>query len=268
MQPTLGKPFAFGRTAEVYGWGEHNILKLYYDWCPPHWIENESRVAGVVVEAGIPTPAAKEIIEIDGRRGIVYEPVSGMSMLQDINVHPWMIFRHARTLAELQVKVNQLSVPGLHSYKSGMGDALRNAPHLSDELRFSVLDLLPALPDGDKLCHGDFHPGNIMLTAKGAVVIDWMTACTGSPWADFTRTKLLLSIGPKGAGKLLNPLVRLFIELLHSIYVRRYLELMPDPQNERQKWIPIVAAARLNERIEPETQALVEMVRRGVGPKS
>jgi aminoglycoside phosphotransferase (APT) family kinase protein len=147
-----------------------------------------------------------------------------------------------------------------------VGDVIRQVPHLGDDLRASVLDLLPALPDGDNLCHGDFHPGNVMLTTKGAVVIDWMTACSGSPWMDFTRTSLLLSIGPKGAGNLLNPLVRLVIELFHSIYVRHYLELMPDHRNEQQKWIPIVAAARLNERIEPETQALVEVVRRGLTP--
>jgi hypothetical protein len=167
-------------------------------------------------------------------------------------------------MAELQVQVNQLSVPGLLSYRDGVGDVIRRVPHLDDKLRASVLELLPALPNRDNLCHGDFHPGNVMLTGKGVIVIDWMTACSGSPWVDFTRTSLLLTIGPKGAGKMLNPLMRLFINLFHSLYVRHYLELLPDPLNERQKWIPVIAAARLDERIEPETQALVEMVKRGL----
>jgi hypothetical protein len=204
---------------------------------------------------------------VNGRRGIIYDRVRGISMLQDMNARPWMIFQHARSLADLHVKINQLSVPGLFSYRNGVGDVIRRAPHLSDDLRASILDFLPALPDSNRLCHGDFHPGNVMLTRNGVIVIDWMTACSGSPWVDFTRTSLLLTIGPKGAGKQLNPILRLFIELFHSIYTRRYLELQPDPQNERQKWIPVVAAARLDERIEPETQALVEMVKRGVDPK-
>jgi len=268
MQTTLSKPIALGRTAEVYDWDADHILKLYFEWCPPHWVDNESKVAHVVVAAGIPTPSAKEIIEIKGRRGIVYERVTGISMLQDMNARPWMIFQHARTLAELHVKVNQLSVPGLYSFKNGMEDSLRNAPHLSDDLRASLLDLLPALPDGDKLCHGDFHPGNVMLTRQGPVVIDWMTASIGNPWADFTRTSLLLTIGPKAAGKLLSPPMRMFIQIFYRTYVQHYLKILPDPQNERQKWIPMVAAARLNERIEPETQALVEMVKRGLTPKT
>lgn len=264
MHNTLSQPIALGRTAEVYDWGNDRILKLYFDWCPSHWAENEMKVARAVVAAGISTPAADEILEFDGRRGIVYERVSGISMLQDMNTRPWMVLRHARTLAELQVKVNRLSVPGLFSYRSGVGDVIRRAPHLDDNLRASVLNLLPALPDNDRLLHGDFHPGNVMLTGKGAVVIDWMTACNGSPWADFTRTSLLLTIGPKGAGKRLSPIVRLVIELFHLVYARRYLELLPDPQNERRMWISVVAAARLDEHIQPETQALVEMVRRGI----
>jgi hypothetical protein len=268
MEPTLSKPFAFGRTAEVYDWGRQHILKLYYDWCPPQWVENESKVVHAVVAAGIPTPAAKEIIEIKGRRGIVYERMTGISMLQDMNARPWMIFRHARALAELHVQVNQLSVPGLYSFKNGMEDALRNALHLSDDLRASLLDLLPALPDGDKLCHGDFHPGNVMLTPQGPVVIDWMTASIGNPWADFTRTSLLLTIGPKAAGNLLSPPMRMFIHIFYRTYVQHYLTILPDRQHERKQWIPLVAAARLNERIERETQALVEMVKRGLNPES
>ena len=39
MQLTLDKPIALGRTAEIYAWQERFVLKLYHDWCPPHWVE-------------------------------------------------------------------------------------------------------------------------------------------------------------------------------------------------------------------------------------
>ncbi len=38
----LGKPIALGRTAEVYAWQDNQVLKLYFDWCPPDWIEYEA----------------------------------------------------------------------------------------------------------------------------------------------------------------------------------------------------------------------------------
>ena len=71
MEIALPKPIAQGRTAEIYQWQNNTVLKLYHEWCPSHWVEYESKVAHAVVAAGIPTPAAGEIVEVNGRRGIV-----------------------------------------------------------------------------------------------------------------------------------------------------------------------------------------------------
>ena len=39
-----------------------------------------------------------------------------------------------------------------------------------------LLAWLDTLPDGQRFCHGDYHPGNVILTKAGPIVIDWMTA--------------------------------------------------------------------------------------------
>jgi hypothetical protein len=90
-----------------------------------------------------------------------------------------------------------------------------------------------------------------------------MTASTGSPWADVARTSLLLSIGPKGAGKLVSPMIRIIIHLYHRIYLNRYHTLVPHTKNELNKWMPVIAAARLNEEILPEHEDLLKMVKEG-----
>jgi len=91
---------AQGRTAEIFAWDDHHILKLYRDWCPPDWVEYEARTARAVWEAGIPSPAVGDIVEVDGRRGLIYQRLEGISMLQDMNARPWMLLKHARSLAE------------------------------------------------------------------------------------------------------------------------------------------------------------------------
>ena len=60
------------------------------------------------------------------------------------------------------------------------------------KLRQAVLNVLEGLPDGEQLCHGDFHPGNILVTARGAVIIDWMTASRGTAAGDVARTAIIL----------------------------------------------------------------------------
>lgn len=264
MEISLSKPIAEGRTAEVYEWGDGYVLKLYHEWCPSHWVEQEALVARAVSAAGITTPAAGEIVEVNQRRGLIYERVTGISMLQDMNTHPWTIFKHARTLAELQVKINQLSVSGLQSANDGLMYSISNAPHLDNELREKVLKHFAMLTDGKKICHGDFHPGNVLLTEKGAVVIDWMTASSGNPWGDVARTSLLLSIGAKNAGKAVSSMVRVFIRFYHQVYLKHYMSLVHDGGNEYRKWVPIVAAARLAEKIDGEQEALIEMIRAGL----
>ena len=265
MQNTLTRPIAEGRTAEVYAWQDDSILKLYREWCPPDWMEYEYKVVHAVVDAGIPTPAAKECVEVNGRRGIVFERVKGISMLQDINAHPWNVFKHAHTLAELQARINQLSLPRLSRSKEGLAYSIQQAPHLDDRLREKALDLLSKLRDGDRVCHGDFHPGNVMLTDKGAVVIDWMTVTAGNPTADFARTNMILMVGPKGAGKQLSLVGRRIIEFFRQMYSRSYLQLMPDTNNERSKWLTVISASRLAEQIQPERDALLQLVKGGLG---
>lgn len=109
MNLTLSTPIAQGRAAEIYAWGESQVIKLYREWCPPSWVDHEARVARAVTQAHIPTPAAGEIVEIHGRRGLVYQRVVGISMLDDLNRRPWLLFKPGGALAELQAQIHRLS---------------------------------------------------------------------------------------------------------------------------------------------------------------
>ena len=261
MNVSASAPIAKGRTAEIYAWEERQVIKLYRDWCPPDWVDYEARIAGAIHEAGIPSPQVGGIVKLDGRRGLLYQRIEGISMLEDLNAHPWMMLRHAYSLAELQAAIHQKSIAGLPSYKDRLRYDIDRASQLTGALREKALDLLEDLPDGMNVCHGDFHPGNILLTKQGPIVIDWMTACSGSPWADVARTSLLLSIGAKAAGKQVSPIVRAFIGLFHRLYINRYRSLRRERVPELDRWRAVIAAARLSEEIAPEREVLLEIIK-------
>ncbi|KAA8746258.1 phosphotransferase family protein [Paenibacillus sp. UASWS1643] len=46
------------------------------------------------------------------------------------------------------------------------------------------------LPDQQQICHGDFHPDNVMLSEAGDQywVTDWMTGMSGDPAGDVARS--------------------------------------------------------------------------------
>ncbi len=256
---------AEGRTAEIYPWDDGHILKLYRDWCPSDWVDYEARIAGAVYAAGVPSPAVGPIVDVNGRRGLVYERLEGISMLQELNAHPWKMPKLARALAELQVQIHRQSITSLPSYRDRLERDIRNAAALPEDLREKVFAMLVALPDEQGLCHGDFHPGNILMTKRGPVVIDWMTACAGVPGADVARTLLLCSIGAKAAGKQVSSVARMMILFYVRAYRNRYRALSPETLPQADRWIPVIAAARLNENITPEREALIEIVKRAVG---
>jgi aminoglycoside phosphotransferase (APT) family kinase protein len=49
----------------------------------------------------------------------------------------------------------------------------------------------PLVP-GEQILHLDLHPGNVMLTAGGPVVIDWTNASAGPPGADVAMAYLII----------------------------------------------------------------------------
>jgi hypothetical protein len=54
------------------------------------------------------------------------------------------------------------------------------------------------------------------------------------------------------------------VGLFHRIYLDRYMALSPDAREELNRWMSVTAAARLNEEIAPEREALIQMVRDGI----
>ncbi len=203
-----------GRSAELFAWGDQQALKLFYAGWPLIAAETEAQAAQRVYESGLRVPAVGGVIEVDGRHGIIYERVDGMAMLDNLATQPWNVVRFAHMLAESHADMHAHQGTNLPSQREYMRKQIQSAPSLPDQKKQAVLDVLDKLPDGDALCHGDYHPGNILLTADGPVIIDWPLASRGNPAADAARTSLILTLGAMQPG---TP-GRWLMEIGHSFF--------------------------------------------------
>jgi len=255
--PLLGA----GRTAEVYAWGDSQILKLYRSDMPIEWVHFEARIGRIVAEAGLHAPSIGDVIQVDGRMGIVYERIDGVSMLNALARQPWTLSRVARQFAEVHAAMHNCERPELPSQRESMLRAIRRAPQLNDGDKERILKALERLPDGKSVCHGDYHPDNILMSARGPVVIDWMTTTCGNPIADVARTTLMFRVAvlPPYMGTVKRLMTQVFRRAFYSAYLRAYLELRPFPVGQIETWIPILAAARLNEGIAQEENQLLRL---------
>jgi Ser/Thr protein kinase RdoA (MazF antagonist) len=261
---TLGTPIALGRTAEIYAWGDGQVLKLFREGRTRASVEYEARIARIVQASGLSVPVVGEVVEVDGRYGLIYARVEGRSMLQTFQSKPWTLFRSARLLADLQVAMHARRVPDLPSAHHRLADKIRQCAALLGPLADAVLEVLHALPEEDHLLHGDFHPDNVLLTPQGPIIIDWTDATRGHPLADVTRTSLLLAIGGPPPGTTNPRLIQAGRRWFRQAYLRRYHRRRPIDRQQFAAWRAAVAAARLHDDVPQERERLLELVESGL----
>jgi Ser/Thr protein kinase RdoA (MazF antagonist) len=260
----LGKPLAVGRTAELFPWQGGWVLKLFHNWFELENILFEQRMAQAVHASGLPVPMAGEVIQVNGRNGLLYERVDGQNIWDVLQRQPWRLFALARQTAQLHAEMHaNILQPGIPPQRHRLENRLRGADPLPDSFKRTLVANLSALPDGNRICHGDFHPGNILITSTRAVIIDWIDASRGNPLADVARTTVII-LGATASSQIPSRILKAFVHLFHSVYLHRYFQLRPGSKNEYRRWLPVVAAARLCENI-PELEGwLLEQVYQGL----
>lgn len=186
---SLGKLIGIGNTANVFEWEDHKILKLFHQDYPLDAIEKEYKNALVIRDMKFLKPKVYELISYGDRWGIVYDKIEGETLLE------WLIksgdlHKCVSLLSGLHKEILQNETREVQNYKYFLK---QHIPYdLSRDKRKEVLARIDRLPDGFTLCHGDFHPGNILVSDGKAYIIDFMNICYGSRIYDIARTVFLI----------------------------------------------------------------------------
>ena len=253
-----------GNTAEVLLYDETKILKLFRENFPLEVIEIEFDLAKRISSELVFVPKAFELVEYKNRYGILYEKINGKDMIADMFHKPYKVKAYSKALADTHAKIHHSTVDLNLDIKDKLLTNINAAVDLSEQEKEKILSYLNTLPDGEALCHFDFHPGNVMLKGKEYYVIDWMTACNGNAAADVARTYLLLRYGELLYANCFVKLIAHIVEKhIGKIYLRRYKKLTGIKDTEIKKWLLPIAAARLIEWIpKNEKKKLLKFIRK------
>lgn len=250
-----------GRTADVFRYAENKVIKVFHKQFSHLAVEEYER-AKIIDSLDISAPRAYEILDADDKKCIVYEYVQGMSMLQLTQRNPLKISIYASRLAQMHAEIHSKSAPTLPNLKDSLSRAICNVQSLNQEDKDAILSYLETLPHGDRLCHYDFHPGNVMMFGEDASVIDWMTAGSGDPCADICRTSLILKSNaqPYDMSTIEKLTLHVFRKIFYRSYIKQYLQTTGIAIEQVERWLLPVAAARLNEGIESEVPYLESII--------
>ena len=152
-------------------------------------IEREKDLAREVFLQDIPTAISYDIVRAGSNYGIVFELLEAFSLQDYLMEHPDEedamtgkvadILQHLHHAEIEKYKLNDMKQMLLEMF--GMFGSF----FTEDEMA-RLTGLFSDVPERTTLVHGDFHPGNIMVTKKGELVlIDVGDISTGHPFFEF-----------------------------------------------------------------------------------
>lgn len=225
-----------GKTADVFTWGDNEIVKLFKKGYPANLIENEAYRSQKVYELGLPVPAFAGSVEIEGRSGLVFERVRGEILGKLMIANPTNITKYAQIMAELHFEMHKHAVPSFPFYGDQMASAIKAHKILVPEEKVSLLEELHRRAEGNILCHGDFHPYNILISARGPVIIDWGNAGRGNQVSDAGLTSLGLKIGKLPEYESKVAVLESCRQGLYQVYFAEYLRLSSLAPDDLANW--------------------------------
>lgn len=218
------KKIGNGRTAEVFLTNEGYALKLFYEGYPESAVEYEVQNALWVQEAGLPVPQCFGRCDADGRYGILYECVTGESLLQYL-MRTGDAEGTIRIMVSLHRQMLQKTIP----------QAMDIRQWLSREMGGEDFS---SMPGGDTLLHGDFHPDNIQIDGSKVWVLDWMNLCRGDRLYDIARTFCLIADAPLPPG--LDENTAQELKMMRTKLAQGYLAGMDVQWEEIERWAGII----------------------------
>jgi len=159
---TPGRLVGEGRSATVHDLGDGWLLRRSRN--PAADATREAAVLRWAAAHGVPVPAVREASGPD----LVLARVDGPSMLDQLLDDPAAADTCGRTLAALHSRLDRVPPPP---------------------------DWPLPTPTGrpGRLVHGDLHPGNVLVSATGPVLIDWTNAASAPSAYDTATTWLVLA---------------------------------------------------------------------------
>jgi uncharacterized protein (TIGR02172 family) len=237
----LGKVVGTGNTASVYDWEEGKVIKFFNLGYPDEAIEKEYHNANEIRDMSFLKPKAYEIIAYEESKGIIYDKVEGESLI-DWVLKTKDLQECSLQMANLHKAIGQNKISNVPNYKDFLKHHIQNAFLTVDEQK-ELLQMIDKFPNGNSLCHGDFHPGNILISGGNAYVIDFMNICSGDFLYDIARTVFLIEFTPVPSDVKDRDMMLYFKKTLSELYLRQ----MNITRDLIQDYLSVIIAARKGE---------------------
>ena len=231
---------------EVYK-DKGRTIKLFVENYSKANILNEAVNQARIEETSINVPSLLEVTKINNRWALISEYIEGTTLEELMNNNPEKEDEYLNLFVDTQIKVLAERAPLLGRIKDKMKRKITTTDIIDNSTKYELLQRLESMPTEYSVCHGDFHPSNMVIKGDGGIyIIDWAHVTQGSPVFDGARTYLLFSIEGR--------------EMLAKKYLELFEEKSKTSRKDILRCVPIVACTQKMKGIVEEQELLEKWI--------
>ena len=173
-----------GANGKVYRIDQDNVVKTYKNADALADIRHEREVARLALILGVPTAISYDVVRVGDCYGSVFELLNARSFAKILAEEPERMDWCVEEYVALLKKVHGITVPAgkLPPIKEQFLSRIRRMTgSLPDGRGEKLLRMIEAIPDSDRMIHGDYHTKNIVLAGDEVLLIDMDTLSVGRP---------------------------------------------------------------------------------------
>lgn len=177
-----------GYNGKVYRIDRDNVVKTYKNADALSEIQHEREVARLALILGVPTAISYDVVRVGDSYGSVFELLDAKSFSKILATEPERMDFCVAEYVKMLKKIHSIEVPEgkLPSIKE---KTLRHIEQIRDRLPDGLGEKLvrmaEAIPESNRMVHGDLHTKNIVLANDEVLLIDMDTLSVGNPIFEF-----------------------------------------------------------------------------------
>lgn len=280
MSMKMGRKISEGACSEIFEWeNNEKVIKLAKTNTDRSAMEKEYLNSKAAWNKGISIPQPFELVDVNGRSGIVFERLYGETLMERFinqflspsvtkdNIKKLNYEDSPRITAKILSKIHRKSIPNMPSQREDIIYSIKRGNYLTISEKELVIEILNSIPLKQQICHGDPNPNNIFIRDNKALLIDWMNASIGNPEADLAEYIIMIrfAILPTNIPSIIADYFNSNREKIIKVFIEEYTKLSEDiTYEEVDSWIIPISARKLSADgiSEDEKKILVDEIRR------
>ncbi|EOP96773.1 aminoglycoside phosphotransferase [Bacillus cereus VD140] len=163
----LGNPIAKGNTAEIY-LTDDKVVKLFKDYLSDTESIKEANKQKYAYSCGLPVPNVFEVTKIHDRQAIIMEYVKGenigdllLNNLNEAERYIGLCVNEQKKIHAIRVNTDEMEL-----MRKRLERQIKSVHNLDASKKKNILQKLDSITFDFRLCHGDFHPFNLILSKE------------------------------------------------------------------------------------------------------